>query len=268
VLNFQTGYWRYEGRLDKIKDYQYIFIRLSGYYKVIVLLPKMLSFLNLSNQLCYKPYLTRLKWRVVNIDILKIASLVLCSAFAFSAFGQYNWKLSKEKDGIRVYQSGVEHSNYKSIKVECTLEGSYDKLMAVLNNVSHHKDWIYHNKTSQIINRVSPYEFYYYTETVLPWPMSNRDAVVHLKMNKDSLNRFLKITAVSVPNYIPEKSGKVRVPKSAVSWYVTMPTTKTIGIVYMFEAEPGGSLPAWVANMFADKGPYETFKKLSDILKR
>ena len=205
----------------------------------------------------------------MNIVIIKkIAWLAWCTAFAYSAFGQYNWKLSKEKDGIRVYQSEVEHSNYKSIKVECILEGNYDKLMAVLNNVSHQKDWVYNNKTSHVISRVNPNEFYYYTETFLPWPMSNRDAVVHLKMDRDSLNRFLKIKAVGVPDYIPEKSGKVRVTKSDITWYVTMPTTKTISILYTFEAEPGGSLPVWMVNMFADKGPYETFKKLSDLLKR
>src|SRR5258706_2963428 len=199
---------------------------------------------------------------------IKIVNLIFCLGFVCSAFSQYNWKLSKEKDGIRVYQSDVQHSNYKSIKVECIMEGNYDKLVAVLNNVSHQKDWVYSSKTSYIINRVSPYEFYYYTETHLPWPMSNRDAVVHLKMNKDSLNRFLKITAVSSPGYIPEKSGKVRVPKSNVSWYVTMPTAKTISINYIFEAEQEVSLPAWLANMFADKGPYESFKKLSEILKQ
>lgn len=182
--------------------------------------------------------------------------------------GQYNWKLSKEKDGIRIYQSAVKYSNYKSIKVECTLEGSYDKLMAVLNNVSGHKDWVYHSKISYMIKRINPDELYYYTEASLPWPMSNRDAVVHLKMDRDSLDRFLKITSISVPDYIAEKSGKVRVTKSTVIWNVTMPTTKTINIIYIFEAEPGGSLPAWVVNMFADKGPYETFKKLGEVLKQ
>ncbi len=200
--------------------------------------------------------------------IIKISCLVFCFAFTSLTFAQYNWKLSKEKDGIKVYQSAVKNSDYKGIKVECTLEGNYDKLIAVLNNVSHHKDWVYNNKASNIIKQINPYEFYYYTETHLPWPMSNRDAVVHLKMSKDSLNRFLKITSVSEPGYIPEKSGKVRVPKSTVNWNVTMPTVKTISIIYTFEAEPGGSLPAWLANMFADKGPYESFKKLSEILKQ
>ena len=200
--------------------------------------------------------------------LIKFSGLLFCSAFAFAASGQYDWKLSKEKDGIKVFQSETKNSNYKCIKVECILEGNYDKLIAVLNNVSHHKDWVYNNKTSSIIKQVSPYEFYYYTEAHLPWPMSNRDAVVHLTMYRDSLNRFLKITSLGVPNYIPEKSGKVRVPKSNVNWYVTMPTAKTISIVYTFEAEPGGSVPAWLANAFADKGPYESFKKLSEILKQ
>jgi hypothetical protein len=98
--------------------------------------------------------------------------------------------------------------------------------------------------------------------------MTNRDAIVHMKMNKDSLNRFLMISEAGVPGYTPEKSGMVRVPRSDISWYVTMPSEKTISIVYIFDAEPGGSLPAWVVNMFTDKGPYESFKKLSELLKR
>ena len=200
--------------------------------------------------------------------IIKIICLVLCSGFVFSAAGQYNWKLGKETDGIKVYQSELQHSSYKAIKVECTLEGNYDKLIAILNNVSGQKDWVYHNKTAYIVKKINPYEFYYYTEASLPWPMSNRDAVVHLKMDRDSLNRFLKIMSVSVPGYISEKSGKVRVTKSTISWNVTMPTTNTIKIIYIFEAEPGGSIPAWVANAFVEKGPSETFKKLAELLKQ
>jgi len=203
----------------------------------------------------------------MTITSIKLAALVLFSTFASAAIAQYNWKLSKDKDGIKVYQSEVKHSKFKAIKVECTLEGTYDKLIAILDDVVSHKKWVYNNKSSTILKRISTNEFYYYSETHLPWPMTNRDAIVHLKMNKDSLNRFLKVSAVSVPGYAPEKSGLVRVPRSEVSWFVTMPSAKTVSIIYIFDAEPGGSLPAWVANMFTDKGPYESFKKLSELLK-
>lgn len=199
---------------------------------------------------------------------LKLLFPFFCSLFAFTAFSQYNWKLTKDKDGIRVYQSEVKGSNYKSIKVECTLEGTYDKLMAILNDVNLHKNWVYNNKTSALLKRISPTEFYYYSETSLPWPMTNRDAVVHLRMTKDSLNRFVKVVAIAEPTYIPQKSGKVRVPQSNVQWYVTMPSTKTIHIIYTFEADPGGSVPPWLVNSFADKGPYESFKKLGQLLKK
>ena len=204
----------------------------------------------------------------MKIISIKLAGLVLCSAFASVAIGQYNWKLSKDADGIKVYLSEVKHSKFNNIKVECTLEGTYDKLVTIINHVNNQKSWVYNNISSSIVSRVSPNEFYYYTKTHLPWPMTNRDAVIHLKMDKDSLNRFLKVSAVSVPDYVAKKSDLVRVPRSNVSWYVTMPTTKTISIVYIFDAEPGGNLPAWVVNMFTEKGPYESFKKLAGLLKR
>ena len=202
-----------------------------------------------------------------NIKIKIIFFFLFSTLTAATTYSQYNWKLDKDKDGIKVYESEIKNSNFKSIKVECVLQGTYDKLMAILNDVSRHKDWVYNSKGSNILKRNSPYEFYYYTETRIPWPMSNRDAVIHLTMIRDSLNRFLKITATGVPDFIPEKSGKVRVPRSSINWFVTMPSSTSLSIVYTFEADPGGSMPAWLVNMFADKGPYESFKKLSAILK-
>jgi START domain len=196
-----------------------------------------------------------------------VCLFLLSTLVTVTVYSQYNWKLTRDQDGIKVYESEVKNSNFKNIKVECVLPGTYDKLMAILNDVSRHKEWIFRSKTSNILKRNSPRDFYYYTETSMPWPMSNRDAVIHLTMNLDSLNRFLKITGTGVPNFIPEKSGKVRVPRSSVNWYVTMPSSTSIKIVYTFDADPGGTLPAWLVNMFADKGPYESFKKLSALLK-
>jgi len=179
-----------------------------------------------------------------------------------------NWKLDKNKGGIKVYLAENPKSKFKSIKVECTLVGTYDKLIAILTDIDHLKDWVYNTKTSYLIKKLSPYDLYYYTETSIPWPMENRDAVVHLKIVRDSLQRFVKVTSVNENRLVPEKEGKVRVVHSLINWYVTMPTSKSISIVYTFEADPGGNLPAWLVNSFADKGPYESFKKLSELVKQ
>lgn len=197
---------------------------------------------------------------------------ILFFIFSFSIFstgyGQANWKLTRDKDGITVYQRPTNNSAYKSIKVECTLDGNYNKLFAIIADVTHYKDWVYNNKTTSFLKTVSPSEFYYYSETFLPWPMSNRDAVMHTTIIRDSLNRFLKITSVNDAGLVAEKSGKVRVRYSNINWYVTMPSPQSMHIVYTFEADPGGSIPAWIVNSFADKGPYESFKKLGELLKQ
>ncbi|MER3499551.1 MAG: hypothetical protein C4308_13450 [Chitinophagaceae bacterium] len=71
-----------------------------------------------------------------SILILTLCFLLL----SCTSFGQYSWKLISEKDGIKVYESTVPNTNFKSVKVQCTLEGSFDKLIAILNNVDRHKD--------------------------------------------------------------------------------------------------------------------------------
>ena len=201
--------------------------------------------------------------------IVNLALVLLCSlAFSPALFAQYNWKLSKEKDGIRVFESDLPNSSFKCIKVECTLDGTYERLAEVLSDVDHHKDWIYNNEKAWLVKKIRPDDFYYYSQTHMPWPLSNRDAVTHMKINRDTMDRFLDVVETGEPTYLPENSGVVRVPKLYINWHVTMPYKNKLNIVYLLQVEPGGSLPAWIVNMFVDKGPYESFKKLQEILKR
>jgi len=199
----------------------------------------------------------------IRIFLLFFSCLIISKAFS-----QSNWKLTKNKDGIQVYQRDAKNSNFKNIKVECTLEGNFEKLIAIINNVSHYKDWVYNNKATSLLKRVNGYEFYYYTETFLPWPLDNRDAVMHTKITKDSGNRVLRINSVAVPNYIAKKGDKVRITRSDINWNVTKISSNNIRIVYTFETDPGGNVPAWLVNSLADKGPFESFKKLGELLKQ
>lgn len=203
----------------------------------------------------------------MKVILLKPISAIIIAFCVSPVFAQYNWQLTKNKDGIKVFESTTDKSNYKSIKVECTMDGSVEHLIDVLTDVSHHKDWIYNNKGAYLLKRINADEFYYYTETYLPWPMSNRDAIAHMKIRRDTLHRYADIVEVGEPGYIAQKSGIVRVPRFSINWHITMPAANKLSIIYILEVEPGGNVPAWLANLFVDKGPYESFKKLGEILK-
>jgi hypothetical protein len=46
-----------------------------------------------------------------------------------------------------------------------------------------------------------------------------------------------------------------------------MPSANLLHVEYILTVDPGGSIPAAIANNFVDRGPYETFKNLKELLK-
>jgi hypothetical protein len=179
---------------------------------------------------------------------------------------QTTWKLINDKNDIKVYIGNVVNSKFKSIRVQTIFDGSIAKLMNILGNISKHPEWVYKAKSASILKQVGTHEYIYYTESILPWPLSNRDAIIHLTMMPDVSHRTLRVTAISEPDFIGAKDGLVRIPYLKATWYVTESINK-INIDYTFEVDPGGELPAWLVNMLADKGPLESFQSLRMKLK-
>lgn len=194
--------------------------------------------------------------------------LIFFFAFVFKASAQQDWELSKDKNDIKVYTRKTDSSDFKSVKVEAVFTGTCEKLASILMGVDKNIKWVYNTKNLHLIQRFSANELIYYAETSLPWPMRNRDQAIRINLFPDSINNALKITTVGEPNAIPVTKGIVRVPYFLGVWQVKEMANKKISIEYYLNVDPGGSIPAWISNMFVAKGPYETFVNLSKLLKQ
>lgn len=181
----------------------------------------------------------------------------------FSLFckGQDDWKLKQNKEGIEIYTKPLENSHLKGIKVKCALPVTLSQLVTVIMDVNTAAEWVYSTKSSTLLKKVSAAELYYYSEVSLPWPISNRDFIAHLKVTQDPHTKVVTIDGPVVSNYLPEKKDIVRVRSSYGKWVLT-PLKNNVKIEYTLETDPGGSLPAWLVNLFVAKGPHETFKNL------
>lgn len=191
--------------------------------------------------------------------------LTLCCCYLF---GQTEWKLSKEGNGIKVYTGTMNNSNFKSVKVECTLEGTIDKLVTVLKNVDGNNHWVYNTKQTHMVKNINDREFIYYAETSLPWPLRNRDMLINMLFDKNNTSSTLTVKQTGMKDEAPRQDGKVRVPYFNGLWEVTSVDEKHISINYQLSVDPGGSVPSWAYNMFVSKGPYQTFSNLAELLKR
>lgn len=197
---------------------------------------------------------------------LLITSLALL--FSLISFGQDTWTLKTNKDGIAIYTKTIENSNYKGIRVKCSLPATLSQFVAVIMDVNTATEWLYSTKSSTLLKQVSPAEVYYYSEVGLPWPLSNRDFICHLTARQDPRTKVVTIDGPVVPDYMPQKDGIVRVTHSSGKWIITPAENNTVNIEYTLEADPGGSIPAWLVNLFVTKGPMESFRKLKNQINK
>jgi len=187
---------------------------------------------------------------------------------SFFAPAQNKWQLSKDNNNIKVFTRKTDSSDFKSVKVEALLTGTCDKLAGILLGIEKQIKWVYKTKSLHLIKRFSQNELIYYAETSLPWPMRNRDQAIHIIIYPDSANQSIKIITRGEPNAIPVTNGNVRVPYFLGVWQVKTISPGKIFIEYYLDVDPGGSVPAWMSNMFVAKGPYETFMNLAELLRK
>lgn len=179
-----------------------------------------------------------------------------------NASAQRDWKLNTEKDGIKVYLANVPDSKIKAVKVLGEFKATPAVLVAVLMDVQHGTEWVYHTKSCRLIKQVSPSELYYYSEVSLPWPAQNRDFVAHLTVFENTKTHVITVNGPAVPGFVAERDGIVRIAHSEGQWIIMPRGIDRIDVQYTLQVDPGGSLPAWLVNTFAAEGPIQIFKKL------
>jgi hypothetical protein len=204
----------------------------------------------------------------MSVQSLYISVYTFLIVLSIEGEKQSRWQLAKEKDGIKVYTKKEESSSFKSIKVEASFQGSWEKLANILIDVKFQKQWVYRTKNSYLLKKISNNEVLYYTETSLPWPVNNRYAVVRMKISYDSVNKVGRVVSRDEPDMQPAKNGLVRIKYYNATWEVKALEKNKLDITYYLEVHPGGSVPASVVNLFISSGPYTTFSNLAALLKK
>ena len=191
------------------------------------------------------------------IHLLFFACIVLNSSYA-----QNSWTLEKEKDGIKISNRHSPTSPFNDVRVEVDLPGTIDQLSVILLDVKKYTEWAYATRKSALIKQLTPDKLIYYSEIEVPWPATDRYFYAEFELTKDQTGRSMQVVSASISYDGPVPKDLVKVPFSKGSWTVTQLSNNTIHVDYILELNPGGSLPAWVLNLFSSKGPLETFENI------
>jgi hypothetical protein len=182
--------------------------------------------------------------------------------------GQENWALKLEKNGIRVSTRKTREFKYSELRTECELEGSISQLAGVILDVGNHPNWSYKTLNAKMLKCTGDSDIFFYTEVESPWPFENRDFVAHLKISQNKKNRVMTIESINVNGMVPIRNKITRMRYAKMTWIVTPGQNgRTCQVDYRIQIDPGPSVPAWLLNLFATNGPYQSFIKLKEEIK-
>ena len=177
-----------------------------------------------------------------------------------------DWKLEKNKDQIQVYSRRLPNSKLSELKIECSMPGTQNQLVALLSDINNYENVIYKMKSARLVKRISETELIYYGVSDLPWPVSDRDMVVRLTFNYVPTTKILHIKGVDIPNLIAPYAGRVRITNWLANWQVRQATSNQMQITYTVQFDPGGEIPAWLDNVAASASAFQSFSLLRESI--
>ncbi len=174
------------------------------------------------------------------------------------------WVLKSQQDNVQVYYRQTE--DVHELKLVTTMRGTLSGVVRLFDDVPNYPQWGYRLRSARLVQRVSEVEMYYYVRLDFPWPLSDRDLIMHTHLKQDPNTRILTSTSRAAPDRLPEEEGTVRIRKAHSKWVITPVAPGLLSVEYYLYSNPGGHLPDWLINMALDVGPRQTLKNMRALL--
>lgn len=191
---------------------------------------------------------------------------ILLALMSIDVDAQSNWKIVKETEDITVFTRKSDNSKYKEVKITMTIKCTMNELVAALEDVDAHKEWVPYTIDSKMVKKNSESEFYYYVSSDFPFPAKDRDVVIYYEREQAVDSKVVITRSEAAPEVLPTEDGFVRVPMFSSTYVLTPQENGIIDIEYLLKVSPGGKLPAWIINLGVTKGPIKTMESLVKLI--
>lgn len=186
----------------------------------------------------------------------------ICSGQHIEINDSKDWELSKDKDGIQIYNRSVEGSKLKEFLGITRIHASKETIIELINDVENKPSWMSNLASAKIIEKISDDEHIDYYESEIPWPIKNKDIVMRFKLEQEGDSGSIFINYWSVPDYIPEKENISRLKHTKGYFKLTSLENGITELRYLVSSDPEIKLPAWALNKFMVEPPFQTLYNL------
>ncbi|MBI3135008.1 MAG: hypothetical protein HYZ14_10085 [Bacteroidetes bacterium] len=195
--------------------------------------------------------------------LLFFTGLCFVSFYGTPSFADTDWAPAKDEDGIRVYTRQVDGWDIEEFKVITIMNVKRYIIYETLIDVAGYTNWYPDLLHSEVCKVVSEKEFYCYSQLDIPWPSDDRDGECHFEVTHNKEEKTTLINMTVCEKYKSKQNGFVRMTKGKGFWKLTSKGEQTV-VHYQYLSDPGGSIPAWIINLFIVDNPFNTMKALRE----
>lgn len=191
------------------------------------------------------------------IFIIKVFLFVFLFQSAFSQAEQGDWIHITKRDGIDIYSRSSKNSPIKALRGEGIIQSNIVQIVSVLRDVDGAQGWVPNLIKREYIKNISDTEAVLYDITNLPWPVKDRDMVMHHKLvlSPDKKGLILEFESVENEKTYSETYVRAHIHKGKIL-FIPKKDGRTFVKISML-VDPMGKIPKWVVNLLQVKMPYE-----------
>jgi len=177
-----------------------------------------------------------------------------------------DWKLVTQRDDIKVYMAHDADARIKTFRGVTTLPmEDYTSIGAAFDDYDFVASWLHMVSEIEDLGRDSPYDREVYVKTRLPWPVSDRDTPLWVGLEqRDDYSVYVPFHHIT--DGMPEQDGFVRIPNMQGFFLFEPLEPGKVKMTFQVVLDPGGYVPAWLANMILRDIPYFSMKRLRRVV--
>ncbi|MDF1820401.1 MAG: START domain-containing protein [Alcanivoracaceae bacterium] len=180
-----------------------------------------------------------------------------------------SWKLVTDRKGIQVFMRHGDDSRLKTFRgvMRMPLRDEY-AMLALYNDYDNYPQWLHLVDGASELGRDTPLRRRLRFTTHLPWPLSDREALLEadMSMHITPEDEHVIVLLNNKPELLPANDDYIRFPELEGLFRIKRLSPGEVEITYQLVLDPGGYIPSWLVNMLLRDTPYFTLAKLRRII--
>lgn len=172
------------------------------------------------------------------------------------------WTTIRDDAGITSFRRELAGAPLPAFRARAVFQYDMWFLLAILEDVDRAVEWTAHCVEMRQVRRLSTREMLVYARMDAPWPVHDRDVIVHISVQDAAASELTVAIRSTDLGEQQAHEGVVRMPHMRASYRFRPIDAGRTEVQYELEVDTGGALPDWLKALVSRNLAHDTLSRL------